>query len=231
VELAGVPGSGKSRLANTLAAGLHERGLPVTQPQRSLYTSVPPALRLSRKATVCLSAGAMAPRHTARLARGLSRSGQGGAAGVASRLVQMLVAETLARRSARRPGVSILDEGLVQALWSVGLRGDVSPVLQLMDGVPPASQADLLVVIRVPAELALDRLSARASRHSRIQLLPEETRVAEMNRGMDLLDELVKWWSSRPGGAREVCLLDQPEETSDQRDQLLDRIYRAVARG
>jgi hypothetical protein len=205
---------------------LDERGLPVAQPQRRLYPSVPPALRLSRKAVACLSTGAAAPRHTARLVRALSRSGQDGATGVAGRLVQLLVAETLIRQSARRQGVSILDEGPLQALWSVGLRGDVSPVLPVLDGAPPA---DLLVVLRVPADVALDRLAVRSSRHSRVQLLPEETRVAEMARGTDLLDDLVEWWSGRPGGAREVCVLSRPEEDSDERDRLVERICRAAS--
>lgn len=228
VELAGIPGSGKSRLARALAAELHGRGLPATQPQRRLYSSVSPSLRLSRKALACLSAGAAAPAHTARLARWLAHSGQSGPADVAGRLVQLLVAEAVARQAARRPGVTIVDEGIVQALWSVALRGDVSTVLPAFDATAAAPSADLLVVLRVPAEVALARLSARHSLHSRIQLLPEPGRLVELKRGMRLLDELVEWWSSRPGSARGVYVLTEPEEDSDERERLLDRICLAA---
>ena len=228
MELVGVPGSGKTRLTRTLATELDRRDVTVTQPQRRLYTSVAPGLRLSRKAVACLSVGAAAPRHTARLAAGLARSSQGGPADVASRLVQLLVAEAVAREAASHEGVSIVDEGVLQALWSVGLRGDVAPVLELLDGVAPAPAADLLVVLRVPADLALARLSGRPSRHSRIQLIPEEARRAEMKRGMELLDDLVEWWSNGPARSERVCVLNQSEEDSDERYRLVERICRAV---
>jgi len=230
VELVGVLGSGKTRLARTLAARLEGQGLAVAQPQRRFYTSVAPAVRLSRKALACLSVGAAAPGHTVRLAAGLARSTQEGPADMASRLVQLLVAEAVAREAASRPGVSIVDEGVVQGLWSVGLRGNALPVLHLFDGVAPAPAADLLVVLQVPAEVALDRLSARPSRHSRIQLIPEEDRLAEMKRGMDVLEDVVEWWSSRPDTAGKVCVPSHPEEDSDERDQLLDQICAAARR-
>lgn len=228
VELVGVPGSGKTRLTRTLATGLERHDVPVAQPQRRFYSSVAPGLRLSRKALACLSVGAAAPRHTARLAAGLARSSQGRPADVASRLVQLLVAESVAREAARHAGVSLVDEGVVQALWSVGLRGDVAPVLDLLDGLAPAPAADLLVVLRVPEDLALARLSGRPSRHSRIQQIPEHARRAEMTRGMALLDDLVAWWSKESDRGGRVCVLSQPEEDSDERDRLVESICRAV---
>jgi hypothetical protein len=167
--------------------------------------------------------------HTARLAGRLARATRNGPADVAGRLVQLLVAEAVARAAARRPAVSIVDEGVVQALWSVGLRGDVSPLLPVLDGAT-APQADLLVVLRVPAQLALDRLSARGSRHSRVQFLPEPARLTEMERGIRRLDDLVEWWSSRPGDRREVCVLSGTEEDSDERARLVDRVCRAAGR-
>jgi thymidylate kinase len=230
VELAGVPGSGKSRLARTLAAALQERGVAVGQPQRRLSPDVPRGLRLSRKALMCLSAAAAAPLHTARLAGGLARSAQDAPADLAARLVQLLVAEAVARRAAGRGQVSIVDEGVVQALWSVGLRGDVAPVLTVLDGGAAAPRADLLVVLRVPAELALARLSARDSMHSRVQLVPEPARFTEMERGIRLLDRLVEWWSGPPGAARATCVLTHAEEDSDERDRLVERICRAAGR-
>lgn len=229
VELVGIPGSGKSRLARLLATELGRRGVPVAQPQRHYDSTVPAGLRITRKAVACTAVSLAAPAHTARLVGRLAQSGQSRNADVAGRLVQLLVARDVARRAARHPGVSVVDEGLVQALWSVGLRGDLSPVLPLFTAVEHEQPADLLVVLRVPSEIALSRLSARSSQHSRIQLVPESDRLAELKRGARLLDELVEWWVSRPGGPREVCALAHLDEDSPERAQLLERLYAAAA--
>ena len=229
VELVGIPGSGKSRLARWLATELGRQGVPVAEPQRRYDSTVPAGRRITRKAVACTAVGLTAPAHTARLVGRLAQSGQSRSADVAGRLVQLLVARDVARRAARQRGVSVVDEGLMQALWSVGLRGDLSRGLPLVTALEHEQPADLLVVLRVPSEVALTRLSARSSQHSRIQLVPESDRLAELKRGARLLDELVEWWVSRPGGPREVCALAHVEEDSQERAQLLERLYAAAA--
>jgi AAA domain len=223
VELAGLPGSGKSRLARMLVRGLGERGIPVSQPQAPMGVSVPTARRLARKAAACATTAVSAPRHTTRLAQGVLASGQPSRPDAAARLVQLLVALNVAALPGGTPGVSIVDEGLVQALWSIGLRGDVSGVLGAFD-FWQRELADVLVVLRVPLDVAQARLNARTSQHSRTQLLPESARLAELERGAVLLDELVEWWAGRPPAGRQVCVLSRSEEESDERAQLLDRI-------
>jgi thymidylate kinase len=228
VELVGIPGSGKSRRARKLAERLGDRGVAVAQPQAPLAPAVPTARRLARKARACGATVVTAPGTAARVGLGVLRSGQPGAGQALGRLVQWLVAEDVAARMARRPGVSIVDEGLVQALWSIGLRGDVRPVLAALDASPGRAPADLLVVVRVPPELALARLAARASRHSRTQLLDETERLAELVRGARLLDELVAWWSAR-WPDRSVATLDGAHDEAADHGRLLDRICAAPA--
>ena len=101
--------------------------------------------------------------------------------------------------------------------------GDVGPVLAALDAAPRRTPADLLVVVRVPPEVALARLAARASRHSRTQLLDEPERLAELERGARLLDQLVVWWSGR-WPDRSVTTLDGAHDDAADHDQLLDRI-------
>jgi hypothetical protein len=221
VELAGIPGSGKSRRVRTLADRLSERGIAVHLPQAALAPSVPTALRLARKGLACATTTVAAPGTTARVVRGVVASRQPGPGDVAGRTVQWLVAESVARRAARG-GVALVDEGLVQALWSIGLRGDVRPVLAALGGSRPTNRADLLVVVRVEPDLALGRLAARPSRHSRTQLLDEPDRLAELRRGAELLDELVTWWAGRGTGA--VLALDGASDDGDDHARVLDRI-------
>jgi hypothetical protein len=195
VEVAGIPGSGKSRRVRALAAGLAARGVLVHQPQALLSPSTPTGLRLVRKSIACGAAALGDPVTTARIMRAVVRSGQPGPADVAGRTVQWLVAQHVVAGARRRQDVSIVDEGLIQALWSIGLRGDVEPVVRALAASPAVSGPDVVVVVQVPAELALARLNRRPSRHSRTQLLPEPARLAELQRGAQLLDHLVDWWS------------------------------------
>lgn len=197
VELVGIPGSGKSRLARTLAAELSSRGVPVRLPQVPFGPAVPRTRRLARKAGAMCGLALNAPRSTVQLTRAVIRSGQPGAADLAGRLVQILVAQDTAVRSLRLPGVSVLDEGLVQALWSIGIRGNVASVLAGWEPPTSPSARQLLVVLQTAPEVALERLANRTSQHSRTQLLPEQDRLDELKRGVELLDDLAAWWSSR----------------------------------
>lgn len=231
VELAGIPGSGKSRLARTMLRELTTRGISVALPQAATGPLVPTGRRLARKVVAATTAVVNSPAETTALTSGVLRSRQPGAVDVARRLVQVLVAQDAAARSARRPGVSVLDEGLVQALWSIGLRGDVHPVLALLGDLPhrPTSH-HLLVVLETSPDVALPRLAARPSQHSRTQSLGEHDRLAELTRGAGLLDELVAWWSNWAGASGQVVVVGS-EESGPERDNLLDLICAIVGAG
>ena len=154
VEFAGIPGAGKSRLARTFAAGLTERGVPVRQPQTLLGPATPTARRLARKVLACTAAAVHDPGTSARAVRAIARSGQPGAGDVAGRVVQWLVAQRVTADARRRRAVSLVDEGLVQCLWSIGLRGDVEPVLAALAS-RRVRRPDVLVVVRVDPQVVL----------------------------------------------------------------------------
>jgi thymidylate kinase len=229
LEVAGLPGSGKSRLVRSLTAALTERGLAVRQPQACYSPTVPTAERLSRKALACARVGTRSPVATARLARALLRSGQPGAGDLAGRMVQLLVAQSAVRRS-RPAGVDILDEGVVQSLWSVGLRGDVRPALEALAHPGAWPTADLLVVLAVAPELAAERLRSRRSRHSRLQELPDDELLAATRSGQKRLDELVEWWTTRPGVPGELFVVNGAEEDGDDRHRLAQRVVELAER-
>jgi hypothetical protein len=231
VELAGIPGSGKSRLTRWLTRELGHRGVAVRLPQAPLGPDVPVPLRLSRKAVAAGLAGVADPVGTGRVLGAIVRSGQSGPVDLAARAVQWLVAQHVAARAVSRSGVSLLDEGVIQALWSVGLRGDVEPVLAAVDTRGLAPPADLLVVAHVSPELALQRLTARRSQHSRTQFLTTTEMSDELRRGVRLLDRLADWWATGPGEPHEVFVVTGTEETSDDRDRLLQHVLAAASAG
>lgn len=224
VELVGLPGAGKSRRARLLGAALADRGLVVGFPQAPLGPAVPVGLRLARKAAASGAAALMRPGTTLRVLGGLRRSGQPGPGDVAGRAVQWLVAQHVTARAARSGGVGVLDEGPLQALWSTGLRGDASPVLAALQHCPRWHSADLLVIVRVSPEVALARLSARESRHSRTQLLAGDQQLAELRRGDDLLDRLVSWWSAAGADRRTVLEVSGDDDGATDWATAVDRV-------
>jgi hypothetical protein len=224
VELVGIPGAGKSRRVRILAETLTRRGIAVAKPQARFDPSVPTGPRLARKTLASGAAALSAPATTVRVLNGLVRSRQPGPADIAGRAVQWLVAQDVLARAARRDGVSLVDEGLIQALWSTGLRGDVSPVLAALDGSARWHSPDLLVVVRVSPEIALARLSARASRHSRTQLLGQDEQLAELRRGAELLDRLVTWWSADAPDSRQVLEVSGTDDGDVMAEPFLEQI-------
>ena len=228
VEFAGIPGAGKSRLVRTFTAGLAERGVPVQQPQALLGPATPTGRRLARKVLASAAAVVHDPGTSARAVRAIARSGQPGVGDVAGRVVQWLVAQRVTAGAGRREAVSLVDEGLVQCLWSIGLRGDVEPVLAALAS-RRVERPDVIVVVRVDPQVALERLTRRASRHSRTQLLPEPERLTELTRGDVVLERLVEWCSAEL--AVPAIHLAGSDAAADDRERVLDRLATSWERG
>jgi hypothetical protein len=128
----------------------------------------------------------------------------------------------------RRKAVSLVDEGLVQCLWSIGLRGDVAPVLTALAS-RRVRRPDVLVVVRVDPEVALARLTKRSSRHSRTQLLPETERLTELTRGDLVLEHLVEWCATELSVP--VVGLAGSDAAAADREVVLDRLATSWERG
>lgn len=221
VELTGIPGAGKSRLTRTLAAGLGDRGVPVLQPQTLLGPATPTGRRLVRKLAASAATTVLDPVTSARAMRAIASSGQPGAADVAGRVVQWLVAQRVTAGARRNEAVSLVDEGLIQCLWSIGLRGDVEPVLAALP-LHRVHRPDVVVVVRVDPEIALARLTARTSRHSRTQLLHESERLSELTRGDRVLERLVRWCSAE--ASIPVIELAGSDDAAGDREAVLERL-------
>lgn len=236
VELAGLPGAGKSWLCDVMAARLGALGVAVEVPQLAMSSAVAPVRRIARKSTAAAAVAVRHPRVSARLTRGLLQSAHGEVAAVPARLLQWQVAQALLSHPGRAGGVRVLDEGPVQCLWSIGLRGDVEPVLAALARTPGWRGPDLLVVVRTPPAVAELRLAARTSRHSRTQQLPVAARSAELVHGDLLLDRLTQWWATSrtpPGQLVVVSGWDSEGEHGDagDREALVHRIAAAAGRG
>jgi thymidylate kinase len=124
--------------------------------------------------------------------------------------------------------VTLLDEGIVQCLWSIGLRANIDLVLAALRRRPTWHTPDILIVLQVPVEVAAGRLAQRTSRHSRTQHLDSDAAAAELARGVALLDRVVNWWPSVVGPACQVIVIGAADAIEDVADGVAAQVERAV---
>jgi thymidylate kinase len=228
VELAGIPGAGKTTLCRHVEELLETAGMAVARPLAAIGPDQPVHLRLGRKAIRVGYVSVSAPVMTARITSALARSGQPGIKELVARVAQVQVTQQALLRAASSPVLTLLDEGMLQSLWSAGLRGQrLKPMLQVMRSAPSRSFPDMVVVVNTPPQVALSRLSARGSRHSRTQTLSPDAQLAELVRGSSLLEELVDWcraeWEPR-------CVVMEINGSASTRNSALSIVRRVLSR-
>ncbi len=206
IEFCGLPGAGKSHLAGALLASLRREGIPARAGDASIAPDIAPVRRIPRKLLAAGREVLSDPAGAARVGLAIARA-ERDAVDVVSRSLQWFVTQRVLDRAAGRAGVHVFGEGVLQALWSIGLRGDPDALLELLDaGAARWIRPRVLVVVNAPTDVADARLGARRSSHSRTQALGAAERTAELRRGRELLESLVEWWraSSREGEIVEV---------------------------
>ena len=206
IEFCGLPGAGKSHLAGALLADLRREGIPARAGDASIAPNIAPVRRIPRKLIAAGREVLSDPAGTARVGLAIARA-ERDAVDVVSRSLQWFVTQQVLDRAAGGTGVHVFGEGVLQALWSIGLRGDPDALLTLLDaGAARWIRPRVLVVVHAPTDVVDARLGARRSSHSRTQALDAGARTAELRRGRELLGSLVEWWraSSREGEILEV---------------------------
>jgi hypothetical protein len=213
VEFFGLPGVGKSYVAALMRRGLSDLGIASRIADRGVSPEVTGHVRVRRKLRSVATQGLA---HPVRSIRALGAIGQRDASSSLSRSVQWLVTQALFAQARRSGGVHLFQEGVLQALWSIGLRGSPERMLGLLrgDALDPIL-ADLAVVVEAPMEVVRSRLGSRGSGHSRTERLGQAEREAELARGQELLVELLGWWGSVGGPGRVVHVTNASDGPPD----------------
>jgi hypothetical protein len=212
VELFGLPGSGKSSLARELLRSSADTGHPMNLPAVCVGPAVPSLPRRARKLRLAAEQMLQRPVPSFITMRTIVMSQRPRTEGL-GRCMQWAITQRLLTSAGGSPGVHLFDEGLLQALWSVGLRGDVTPTLRVLEersgyyAVP-----DLVVAVHASIDEIEDRLAARRSRHSRLQEHHDPiVRRRELARGAELVGSLVAWWERiAPGSGRLIEIRNDP---------------------
>lgn len=126
-------------------------------------------------------------------------------------------------------GSVVLDQGFMQAVWSIGLRGRLESPLQTLSGTTDVwSRPDRVIVVEAPLDQLAKRLRARASRHSRVQDSGRST-VAELDRARDLMSHLLAEARSLGLEPESIITIENPDSASPE--DLVSSISSLLGRG
>lgn len=224
VELAGLPGSGKTTLAAHTRAALVAKGMPCSIADAGISAAATTPARVARRAAWAGLEFARHPRRGTAAVRGVRATGPASVRDGVAGTVQWLAIQRLVARSRHGWGVQLMEEGPLQTLWTLGLRSREDVLSGPLPDLADEARTDLLVVVDAPVELSAARLGARRSVHSRTQRLPQPDLRAELLRGRELLFELVAA-SSRD---HVVVVNDGAQSGSDLGRRVAEWVLRAV---
>jgi thymidylate kinase len=187
VEFCGLPGSGKTSVATEVCRALRSAGVDARVADLPVSAAAPRPARVARRAGLASWESVTGPAGALRTARQVAWTRPTVRDGAAL-LAQLLTVRRLAARAVQRPGISLLEEGTVQTLWSLALRAH-GPLPDVAGWGGPTS--DLVVHVDCPTDVALERLARRPSRHSRTQRLDAAEQAPELEHGRRVLDQLL----------------------------------------
>ena len=153
VEFCGLPGSGKSSVAAHTCRALRSAGVEAYVADLAVSAAAARPARVVRRAGLALRQAVRGPSDAAQVARLVAATGQSPRDGAAL-LAQLLAVQRLVARARRRNGVALLEEGLVQTLWSVALRSRVDCADELDRWLATTASPDLVVLVPGPSSLA-----------------------------------------------------------------------------
>lgn len=176
VEFFGLPGSGKTTLARAVHRLLRAAGPDLAFGADLLHDGAPAHVRATAKLALAAAEFARHPGD-AGMVRDVLRIPQPGARDRLRAASTVAATVALYRRLDRTGRAAVLDQGMLQALWTVLLRARApgGPAGALADALADAIVGDAArtsrvhVCLETPPEVCAGRLRARASKHSRMQ--------------------------------------------------------------
>ena len=196
IELAGLPGAGKSTIADCLEDILRRAGVPTISRSVEFADHRSFMYRQQRRLQMIVRHTIKCGARFSRSFRLIAESGQislSDFAIVTSNLWAVLALMAKAREEGDK--VLILDQGLIQALWSVQLSS--SRALPLESWAPiflAAGMAEtLLVHIHTDLSVSRDRVAARRHGRTRLNSINFEERSHRWHKASDDMGKLIEW--------------------------------------
>lgn len=168
VEFFGVPGSGKSTMSRIVADALRHKRCVVSEATYDVEH------QHSRTGSQLLKLGHIAayaashPRHALSDAARIAATRQATVRDLAKSIFNWTFISSLAARERSRQDVLLLDQGVAQALWSVGFAARGHTWLELIEAQAPALRPDLVIHVRADLQAVGNRLMRRERHASRM---------------------------------------------------------------
>jgi AAA domain len=176
IEFVGLAGVGKSTISHRVAEILEQRGWRVEQPTYSVDHEMRAWQRRLLKLRLVTAEAIFHPASSVRSLRAILATRQASAADVIRLTVNWLFMSSLLRKTDRRTGVHIFDEGQLNALWSIGFSATSAGTAGILAELARQRSAPVVVAL-IEADIAAvrARLDLRKNGQSRL----ERTRSAD----------------------------------------------------
>jgi thymidylate kinase len=194
IEFAGLPGSGKSTLAHALADRLRQEHELVSEPTYQLNHRSTRWHRVATKTLCILQCVFLNPRGSLEAAVSIARTRQRSWRDLLNTTLNMLYICGLRQAVTKRPGTHVLDQGVLQQIWSIRFSATRSAPV---DGFGRLSRAcfgrgsgGAVIFVDVKPETVMERLTVRSGKASRLERrLSLETHHVELAAAEDALVE------------------------------------------
>jgi hypothetical protein len=176
IEFVGLAGVGKSTISHRVAEILEQRGWRVEQPTYSVDHEMRAWQRLLLKLRLVTAEAVFHPASALRSLRAILATRQASAADVIRLTVNWLFMSSLLRKTDRRAGAHIFDEGQLNALWSIGFNARSAGTAGILAELARQRSTPVVVAL-IEADIAAvrARLDLRKNGQSRL----ERTRSAD----------------------------------------------------
>ena len=172
VEFLGLPGVGKSAVCGKTAEQLSRRGFVVREPVLAVSdrSALGPRLRGYSGKLLLIARELLAhPRHSFRSIRAIGATRQPSLSVLVMVVANWLMQCSLLRTCRTIPAVSLFEEGIFQALWTIGLEGRPGAVRDLGATLRDVlSMPDVVVVVEAELAAVVERLQRRDGNESRV---------------------------------------------------------------
>ena len=170
IEFVGLAGVGKSTLSHRVAEILQQRGWQVEQPTYSVDHEMRAWRRLLLKLRLVTAEAIFHPACAVHSAKAILATRQASAADVIRLTVNWLFMSSLLRKTDHRTGVHIFDEGLLNALWSIGFSARSADTPRIL-GELARQRSTPVVVALIEADIAAvrERHDLRKNGQSRLE--------------------------------------------------------------
>jgi hypothetical protein len=191
VEFFGLPGSGKTTLAKELLNLLQSAGVSASFSGDRMGDGTPLAQRTFRR--LGLVAG-QSPWNMPNYWRGtrLITAHGNGLRDIAHSMWNLISVQAMTSQHLHGRGFMVLDQGIVQAIWSARMREKQSDNASSWGGLLSDQWLGQACFVEVGCEIetAMERLRNRKQRTSRMQRPDRLQELAEWSRGRELISEI-----------------------------------------